>query len=439
MRRDLIAIIVAVLAGVCDSASAESPDVKTARMACEAGDMNECYRLADLYRKGSSGDVKKAAALYKKVCDAGKLSACLDLAQMYEDGDGVKQDRVMALALRQKLCDGGDGKVCMQLAHDDSGHAAAHFEEACKTGDSKGCYNGGQAWSRGSQGASNDMTKAVGLYQKGCDAGYLPACYNGGVALVEGQGVAKDSARAAALFTKACETKTTEKPEKGLEQVQPRACHNLAIQYQHGDGVKLNMVRARQLFEIACKADMPEACHAADTAKTLEKHPEETAAGAGSGVALYLLKYCDDGAAYACRTIAENFMAGTGQPKNPARASEYFKRANTLNTAQCDKGGKDAPMACMELSRAYEAGTGVAKDPLKSAALVKKANGLSQIECDKGSLDECATLGLAYQWGNGLPKDVVRAAALFKKACDGGSKFGCNQQKELAQELAKKP
>jgi len=433
MRRDLVALACVALAGTSGSVGAESPAAKAAKKACDAGDMEQCLTLANLYHKGPDVDLKKAAATFKRVCDAGKLPACRELAQMYEDGHGVKQDRGMALALRSKVCEGGDGTLCYELASDDPAHAAAHFEQACTAGHANGCYNGGLAFGRGSQGATKDMARAIALYQKGCDVGSLAACYNAGVALAEGGGVAKDAARAAALFTKACETKTTEKPEKGFEDLQPTACYNLAILHQRGEGVKQSMTRARQLFDIACKDGVRDACRAADSAKTLEKHPEEAKAGARGGIAVYMMKSCDDGEAFACRQLGEMSLTGTDWfPKNPARAPEYFKRANTLNTAHCDKGGKGASMACMELSRAYDAGTGVAKDPSRSAALVKKANGLSQIECDKGSLDECVTLGLAYQWGNGLPKDVARAAALFKKACDGGEQSGCTQAKELA-------
>jgi TPR repeat protein len=433
MRRDLIVVAFAALAGISGSAAADSPEQKAAKKACDAGDTDQCLTLATLYSKGKDADLKKAATMFKKACDAGKLPACAELARMYENGDGVKQDRGTALALRQKLCDGGDGKVCYQLASDDPARAAAHFEQACTAGYPSGCYNGGLAYGRGSQGAAKDMARAVALYQKGCDVGHMAACYNAGVALGEGSGVAKDATRAAALFTKACETKSTDTLEKGFEDLQPTACYNLAILHQRGEGVKQNLTRARQLFEIACKGSVRDACRAADSAKTLEKHPEEAASGARGGIAVYMMKSCDDGEAFACRQLGEMSLTGNDWfPKNPARAPEYFKRANTLNIAHCDKGGKGASMACMELSRAYEAGTGVAKDGARAAALVKKANGLSQVECDKGSLDECVTLGLAYAWGNGLPKDVARAGALFKKACDAGEQSGCTQAKELA-------
>jgi TPR repeat protein len=433
MRRELCAGAFAVMVGFGGSASAESPEAKALKKACDAGGMGECLRLAYLYAEGKDADPKKAAATFKKVCDAGKLAACVELAQMYEDGVGVKQDQKIALALRQKVCDAGDGEVCYALASDDPAHGAAHFEKACSAGHADGCYNGGLSYSRGSQGATRDMARATALYQKGCDAGSLPACYNAGVALMKGDaGLPKDAARAAALFTKACEAKTTQKPGAGFEEVQPTACYNLAVLHQRGEGVKSNMARARQLFEIACKAKVTEACPAADSAKTLEKHPEDAAAGARGGIAVYMMKSCDDGQAVACRQLGEFALTGTDFfPKNPTRAPEYFKRANTLNTAHCDKGGKGASMACMELSRAYEGGQGVAKDAARAAALVKKANGVSQAECDKGSFDECATLGANYQWGIGLPKDLARAAALFKKACDGGSQSGCLQAKEL--------
>jgi TPR repeat protein len=434
MRRELIGVAFGVLAGIVGPASAESPEAKAAKKGCDAGSMGDCLRLAYMYAEGKDADPKKAAATFKKVCDAGKLAACTELAQMYEEGVGVKQDQKLALALRQRVCDAGDGEVCYALASDDPANAATHFEKACTAGHASGCYNGGLSFSRGTQGAARDMARAAALYQKGCDAGSLPACYNAGVALMKGDaGLPKDAARAAALFTKACEAKTTQKAEAGFEEVQPTACYNLAVLHQRGEGVKSNMTRARQLFEIACKAKVTEACQAADSAKTLEQHPEDAAAGARGGIAVYMMKSCDDGQAVACRQLGEFALTGTDFfPKNPVRAPEYFKRANTLNTAHCDKGGKGASMACMELSRAFEAGQGVPKDAARAAALVKKANGVSQVECDKGSFDECATLGANYQWGIGLAKDPARAAALFKKACDGGSQSGCTQAKELA-------
>jgi TPR repeat protein len=427
-------IAVLCLAGTGSTARAgDPPEVKEAKKACDAGQMEQCYRLGSLYYKGTTVgmDLKKAAGLFRKACDAGQQPACRDLAQMYEDGDGVKQDTAQAFTLREKLCAGGDGELCFKLAEDNPGRAAPLYEQACNAGYSKACYSGGQAFSNGSYGATKDLARAAALYQKGCDAGDMASCYNGGVALSKGEGAAKDAARAAALFTKACETSVA-KPAKGLEDLQPTACYNLAIMYQRGEGVKQNQTRARSLFETACKAKISGACDAADSARTLEKHPEEAASGARGGIAVYMMKSCDNGEAFACRQIAEIYLTGNDWlPKNPARAPEYFKRANTLNTAHCDKGGKGAYMACMELSRAYEAGTGVAKDAARKAALEKKANGHAQVECDKGSFEDCLYLGLAYQWGNGVPKDVARAAALFKKACDGGLQGGCAQQKEL--------
>jgi TPR repeat protein len=430
--RSPIAAVCLSLAGALAWAG-DPPELKADKQACEAGQMDACHRLGTLYYQGKTVgmDLKKAAGLFKKACDAGLAAACRDLAQMYEEGDGVEQNDAKALALREKLCAGGDGELCFKLAEDNPDRAAALYGRACDAGFHKGCYDAGLAASRGSGGAK-DMARAVELYQKGCDAGSLPACYNGGVALMKGEGVAKDGARAAALFAKACEGKPGEKPERGFEDLQPTACYNLGILNQRGEGVKHNMTRARELFEVACKGNVREGCDAAESARTLERHPEEAASGARGGIAVHMMKSCDDGSAIACRQIADMLLTGTDfLPKNPARAPEYYKRANALNTALCDKGGKGAPMACMELSRAYDAGQGVAKDAARAAALVKKANGHSQAACEKGALDECVTLGLAYQWGIGLPKDDKRAAALYKKACDGGEASGCTQQQAL--------
>src|SRR6185503_14809190 len=148
MRHRLtIAIAVLCSAGIGSTTRAgEPPEVKEAKKACDAGQMDECSRLGSLYYKGTTVgmDLKKAAGLFRKACDAGKLPACRDLAQMYEEGDGVKQDAEQAFTLREKVCAGGDGELCFELAGHNRGRGAALYEQACNAGYSKGCYSGGQ-------------------------------------------------------------------------------------------------------------------------------------------------------------------------------------------------------------------------------------------------------------------------------------------------------
>ena len=158
MRRELTAIAFAVLAGFGGSASAESPEVKAAKKACDAGNMDECLRLAYLYAEGKDADLKKAAATFKKVCDAGKPAACLELAQMYEDGDGVKQDDGDgAGAAAEASATAATARCASQLAEDDPGRAAVHFEQACNAGHTKGCYDGGLAYQPRVPGRAKDM------------------------------------------------------------------------------------------------------------------------------------------------------------------------------------------------------------------------------------------------------------------------------------------
>jgi hypothetical protein len=104
---------------------------------------------------------------------------------------------------------------------------------------------GGEELAR--QAAQPGPAHVVAFLAPRCDAGDVPACFRLGQLLTQGQGVARDPARAAPLFEKACRTDV-------------RACVDLALLLQQGDGVPRDAARATQLLTKACADGEPYAC-----------------------------------------------------------------------------------------------------------------------------------------------------------------------------------
>ena len=53
--------------------------------------------------------------------------------------------------------------------------AASLFEQACDTGEARGCYNLALLHGSG-RGVSRDASRASALFVRACQAGYEPAC-----------------------------------------------------------------------------------------------------------------------------------------------------------------------------------------------------------------------------------------------------------------------
>jgi len=110
-----------------------------------------------------------------------------------------------------------------------------------------GCYELGRLFDRGIEVAKDEARAAV-LYTKACDGGEVHGCYNLGVDLAEGVGVARDAVRAAALYTRACD---------GGE---PLGCYNLGVSFAAGAGVPRDEARAAAFYTKACAAGVATGC-----------------------------------------------------------------------------------------------------------------------------------------------------------------------------------
>jgi hypothetical protein len=98
---------------------------------------------------------------------------------------------------------------------------------------------------------ARDAAKAAALYQKACDARYGIGC------VYAGEGAPRDDARAAALYGRAAELL---EPECGRGD--PYSCFALGMLYRTGQGVPADAPRATRLFDQACRAGNEHACAA---------------------------------------------------------------------------------------------------------------------------------------------------------------------------------
>ena len=95
--------------------SSEAKSFEQFSKACDAGDMDGCKSLGDIYENGQAGqetDYKKAMKFYEKACALSYDKGCNNLAIMYAEGKGVKADNAKAKELFEKSCEKGLKIAC---------------------------------------------------------------------------------------------------------------------------------------------------------------------------------------------------------------------------------------------------------------------------------------------------------------------------------------
>jgi hypothetical protein len=163
--------------------------------ACDRGDAGECLTLAYYYLYGWEAGTslhprvvlkaspKRALQLLRRVCDAGGVRGCFGVAALQLSGWGPGiYDPESGAAIYQKLCDQGERRACHLL-----GDLYAPF----------------YTW-RAHARIAPDAARAFQLIERACNGGYPMSCNDLGVMYVRGLGVAKDEAKATALYQQAC-------------------------------------------------------------------------------------------------------------------------------------------------------------------------------------------------------------------------------------------
>jgi len=138
----------------------------------------------------------------------------------------------------------------VDLAHQDKDEeASVAFETACFNGSWEGCLNLNTMCVFRKRVVPVEATHAEAVFTKAAELGDPKFAVNIGSLFKDGCAVRQDWARAAALFTKACDVGSTD------------GCYELGVMYLYGlGGAAKDEARAAALFEKACTHPIDKAC-----------------------------------------------------------------------------------------------------------------------------------------------------------------------------------
>jgi TPR repeat protein len=193
---------VAALAAGCSQAS--RLDAK-----CVAGDVQACSQLGDMYAdgRGVPRNLARAGQSYERACDLGAPDICNTLGEIVEVTGDVDGGSRRAEQLFQKACQGGSSPGCLNLglaaaAREELALAASLYEKSCDGGWAAGCHQLGLSYQEG-QGVAKDDAKAIDLFVHGCDGEFVESCLLLGNLYAAGELVPKDNVQALTFYAKA--------------------------------------------------------------------------------------------------------------------------------------------------------------------------------------------------------------------------------------------
>jgi TPR repeat protein len=276
----------------------------------------------------------------------------------------------------------------------------ASYREGCEQRDLDDCHALGialrKATNQTAMDVAKDYTEANRLFMRGCDAGHADSCASVALALHNGEGFARDDARAYRMAERVC--------DEGAGS----GCRVLGIieNYDYSVAAEIRDAKALALFERACDMGDGDGCwRVADMYSMSETEHRQM-------VPLYR-KACDLSYARGCSSLAIYYEYGEGGDQDIATAYALYVRA-------CNSGEN---YSCGEVARLHP-------DPGSAAAVA-----LQQTECDRGHKGACAALALAYETGSSaVTKDLARAQTLYGKACGPAlsEKASCKKAEHLA-------
>ena len=267
------------------------------------------------------------------------------------------------------------------------------LSQACEGGDMPACSDLGVTYETG-DGVARDSARAAALYRRACEGGAMQGCFNLGFSYQNGEGVTRDSERAVEFYRRACEG-----GDMG-------GCFNLGGSYDSGEGVVLDRERAAARYRQVCEGGDMRGCLNLGNRYWRGDGVSQDAARA---VALYE-RACEGGLMPGCSNLGKSYADGRGVTRDLERAAALYRRA-------CEGG---AMQGCSNPGFSYQNGEGVTRDSERAVEFYRRA-------CEGGIMDGCSNLGVSYFNGESVSRDRERAASLFRRACEGGHMLVCAQ------------
>jgi TPR repeat protein len=156
---------------------------------------------------------------------------------------------------------------------------ASRLNLRCTAGDLQRCRQLGDMYADGN-GVAQDYARAAALYERVCEAGVAEVCNRLGQIYERVPGFESEEKRVPDLYERACTAGSANGclhfglVQASREQFEQAAllferacfgadnqgCHELAGLYRRGEGVQQDMVRACDFYDQACNADFVESC-----------------------------------------------------------------------------------------------------------------------------------------------------------------------------------
>ncbi|MBK8014950.1 MAG: sel1 repeat family protein [Deltaproteobacteria bacterium] len=337
-----------------------------------------------------AGDAETSADLFTRMCDADEVRGCYGLGNAYAAGIGVNQSNRRARAAFRKGCDGDDGASCYRLAtlslagSDASGPSNRSRRKRHKHRPSHRLRGAG---AEPEFGASTHASTRASTHA------------SASVASVVASASASASASAHSDFGNRIRAGTKE------HALLERACtlgHAPACRFLGGETG----------FERGCALGDAVACLLLGLARQEQKRPP---AGAfRSGCALGEGESCFWNA-----RASEEEDQEAGTITHPTVVAYYDRRACELGFAA----------GCQRIGEAHFAGSGVPKDTARALEWWNDA-------CRKGLGESCWRLGDVFEHGKEVNIDLQYAQQIYRHACALGSTQGCADASRLESDPA---
>lgn len=234
--------------------------------------------------------------------------------------------------------------------------------------------------------------RAADLYSRACEAGNGEGCFRLAGLFESGAGTLTSFSQALLFLKRACELKNA------------GACTEAGALLVEGVGSgDAGPQDASTLFEQGCALGSGLAC-----LRLAGVSEFGGAAGRGRAAALYE-RACREGEPSGC----SNFFALALSITGPVKAGPLLKQ----EVAACER---EDSLACWFVGDLYRDGLGVPRSFSNAATYYRRA-------CDAEEPLACTSLGDLYLEGHGVPADRKRASALFRTACQEGDDDACSR------------
>ncbi len=261
----------------------------------------------------------------------------------------------------------------------------------CELGLAEACIDAANA--QGFTSPGQRRLGALRFLDRACERGIPAACTDAGAIYYNATSPPlRDRARAARLFSRACDGRVKE------------GCRNLGLYHQDE---RNDHPAARRAFARACELGDDEGCGLQGVLMCVDDGVSAHAAAVP-----LLNRGCGGGNGASCYNVGVAERDGVGGPQGPRRPADavrHFLRACELGFSR----------GCSNAGVMYFLGAeGVALDRERGATLLRRA-------CAEALPESCAGLGEELLGGTNIAANPAEADTLLERACRLGSVGGC--------------